>query len=137
MVHIKSLSFITFMTIVLYSGPIFAEEGGGNGSGSSYFSLTPALVVNVNDEGQVRHLQVNIQFRLKDAADAKYLDEHKAPVQYALILLLGGQKVSDIRTVKGKNQLRKQALTVIQNVMTKNVGHPIIEAVYFTGFIIQ
>lgn len=120
-----------------FQSTVFASAGGSSAKASKYFSLSPAMVVNVNDKGRVRHLQINIQLRLKDPLDTNAVQEHKPAIQHALVMLLSGREASDIRSTQGKEMLRKEATDVLKKVLTKNLGKPTISAVYFTAFVIQ
>jgi len=116
--------------------PVFAA-GGGSSSVSKYFSLHPPMVVNVSDKGKVRHLQIGIQLRLDDPNDTDSVQEHKPAIQHELVMLLSGHEAKDVRSNTGKEKLRKDATTVIQKLLTENIGKPTINAVYFTTFVIQ
>ena len=54
-----------------------------------------------------------------------------------MVMLMSNQEFSEIRTVKGKENLRKQTLSAIKNVLKENTGDEGITELYFTGFIIQ
>lgn len=136
----KTISLHVLITIILLfslQSSVFASAGGGSAKASQYFSLSPPMVVNINDKGRVRHLQVDIQLRLKNPADTNAVQEHKPAIQHALVMLLSGREASEIRSTQGKEKLRKEAVDVLKKVLTKNMGKPTISAVYFTAFVIQ
>lgn len=112
-------------------------SGGGGGGSSPYLELKPAFVVNVRDGEEVHHLQASIQFKLEDPASAPLLEEHSPAIRHALVMLLSGQDMNQIRTVQGKEKLREAALAEVQKVLEETTGKPQVAALYFTGFIIQ
>jgi len=114
-----------------------ASGGGGGTAASKYYQLSPALVVNVSDKGKVRHLQIDIQLRLKNPADNSIVNDHKPAIQHELVMLLSGREAKDVRTTQGKEALRSQATKMLKKVIKKNTGRPIITDVYFTSFVIQ
>ncbi len=131
----KFLSLILFFVV---SNATLASGGGGGGGGSSPFiALNPPIIVNIMDGNKIRHMQVIIEIKLTDPAKAAKVDLHKGPIRHELILLLSSQDAATISSAKGKEQLRKDALQAIQKVLQKLEDDPIVEALYFTNFIIQ
>ena len=129
----KFLSFVFFLVI---STTAFASGGGGGGS-SPFIPLSPPIIVNIMDGQQVRHMQVIIEIKLVDPANSGKIDLHKGPIRHELILLLSSQAASTISSAIGKEQLRKDSLEAVQKVLQELEGDPIVEALYFTNFIIQ
>lgn len=130
----KLLSLIAFL---LLSNTSFASGGGGGGGSSPFIPLNPPIIVNIRDGKHIRHMQVIIEIKLADPSKSTKIDLHKGPIRHELILLLSSQEASDISSAKGKEQLRKNALAAVQKVLEELEGEPIIEALYFTNFIIQ
>ena len=122
--------------LVLSPLALAAASGGGGGS-SPYVEFNPPFVVNVNDGEEVHHMQVDIQVKLASPEAGALIEEHQPAIRHALVLLLSGQNVKEVRTVQGKEKLRQEALEAVQKVLEENAGTPGIEALYFTGLIIQ
>ena len=114
-----------------------ASAGGGGGGTSLYVSLEPSFVVNVSDGLHIRHMQIKLQLKLKQADFAGYIEEHNPAIRHAMVLLLSGQETTLLKTVAGKQQLMNEALVAIQHVLEDNIGNAGIDAVYFTDLIIQ
>ena len=114
-----------------------ASGGGGSTTASKYFKLSPQIVVNVNDKGKPKHLQIAIQLRLDDPADGVLVNEHKPAIQHTLTMLLSGREAKDVRSTQGKEALRVEATEEIKKLLEETTGKPIINAVYFTAFVIQ
>lgn len=129
----KYLSLILFFAIANTS---FASSGGGGGS-SPFIPLNPPIIVNIQDGQYIRHMQVNIEIKLIDQTNADKINLHLGPIRHELILLLSSQDAASISRPRGKEDLRKVALKAVQDVMQKLENDPIIEALYFTNFIIQ
>ncbi|VAX08825.1 hypothetical protein MNBD_GAMMA25-690 [hydrothermal vent metagenome] len=113
-----------------------ASAGGGGGT-SLYVSLDPAFVVNVNDGTRVRHMQISLQVKLKQADFAAYIAEHDPAIRHAMVMLFSGQETSRLKTAAGKQELMNEALLAIQQVLEENIGNTAIDAVYFTDLIVQ
>jgi len=129
------MKFLSLIVLLVISSATFASGGGGGSS--PFIPLHPPIIVNITDGTRIRHMQVIIEIKLTDPAKSAELDLHKGPIRHELILLLSSQDSATISTAKGKEQLRKDALAAVQKVMQELEGEPIIEALYFTNFIIQ
>jgi len=128
----KYLSIILFFAI---ANTAFAAGGGG--ASSPFIPLNPPIIVNIQDGQYIRHMQVNIEIKLLDQTNTDKINLHLGPIRHELILLLSSQDASSISRPNGKEKLRKVALKAIQDVMQELENDPIIEALYFTNFIIQ
>ena len=103
------------------------------------------------DGNRIRHMQVIIEIKVSKPDNAAIVEMHKGPIRHELILLLSSQDSATISSAQGKEQLRKEALEAVQKVLNKLQGDtdkdnkgegeekadPIVDALYFTNFIIQ
>lgn len=124
------------VVLCLYSITSYASEGGGK-TNPLYFAMSKPFVVNLTSKSGLSYLQVNVQFKLKKADMREKFKDQLPAVENAMVMLLSSQTVDSIRSVKGKQTLRKSALQSVQQVCEKLIGSPVIDDVYFTGFIIQ
>lgn len=129
------MKFLSLILLLVTSTATFASGGGGGSS--PFISLNPPIIVNIMDGQHIRHMQVIIDIKLTDQSNSDKIDLHRGPLRHELILMLSSQNAGTISTGQGKEQLRKDALAAVQKVMQDLEGDPIIEALYFTNFIIQ
>lgn len=130
------MKFLFLIAFFVMSSASFAA-GGGGGASSPFIPLNPPIIVNIRDGIHIRHMQVIIEIKLTDQSKAAKVDLHKGPIRHELILMLSSQEAGVISKAKGKEKLRKDALAAVQKVLQDLEGEPIIEALYFTNFIIQ
>lgn len=130
------MKFFTIIILLVISNITFAAGGGGGGS-SLFIPLNPPIIINIMDGEHIRHMMVIIEIKLTDPSKSNKIDLHKGPIRHELILLLSSQDAATIASAKGKEQLRKDALAAVQKVLKDLEGEKIIEALYFTNFIIQ
>ena len=122
------------LSSVTFTPAAFAAGGSG---GTPYFEIATPFVVNITNEGGAAFLQVNEQFKVKNEELKQHLRSHLPAIQHTVMLVLSEQTASGIRSVKGKQKLREVTLKEIQEFLTAQIGDPIVEEIYFTGFIIQ
>lgn len=102
-----------------------------------YLALDPAFVVNLEDPVAPRYLQAEVQIMARDALAMDAAKAHLPRIRNALLMLLGQQKPADLSTREGKEKLQLAALAEIQKVLKAETGKPVVEAVYFTSFVMQ
>ena len=103
-----------------------------------YLALDPPFVVNFQADQLVRFLQVSIQVMSRDPKALDLLKANDPVVRNDLLILLANQKYAAISTPAGKEQLRVDALAAIRKDLVQAGGDPkLVEAVYFTSFVMQ
>jgi flagellar FliL protein len=103
-----------------------------------YVALDPPFVVNFEAEQLVRFLQITVQVMSRDAQVVDLIKANDPVIRNDLLLLFGNQTYAVIATREGKEQLRKQALNAVRNVIKSAGGKAeLVEAVYFTSFVMQ
>lgn len=102
-----------------------------------YQNIEPPFVVNFEDQGVLRYMQIGLatQTRYQLVADAITLNMPQ--IRNSLIMLFTEQKLDRLATSEGKENLRTQSLAKVQEVMQKEIGFPGVDAVYFTVFVLQ
>ncbi len=123
------------------------KEEGGHGSkegesaeGSStpeFYQVRPSIVITLPASGRTRYVSLDIDLMTHTKTSVKTLEAYGPLIKSSLIDLLSKQTFDEIITEEGKKNVRKQALTVLQALMTEQAGDPIIEQVLFTSFIVQ
>ncbi|MDC8012869.1 flagellar basal body-associated FliL family protein [Tahibacter soli] len=120
--------------------PAHEEEGHDapkRAKGSAeYVSLEPAFVVNLADGDAERYLQTDIQLLLRGgSADA--VKQHAPQIRNNLLLLFAQQTSAGLRERGGREKLQADALAEVRKVLETETGKPMVEALYFTSFVMQ
>jgi flagellar FliL protein len=103
-----------------------------------YYKFDPAFVVNFGGEGAARYLQVTVEAMSRDPAAMESLKATEPAVRNDLVMLFSGQDNATLMSADGKEKLRAATLTTIRKVLDSEGGNGrLIEAVYFTSFVIQ
>ncbi len=102
-----------------------------------YMSLDPPFVVNFEDQGMLRYLQISVSVMGRDEAVMDMVLSHSPQIRNDLILLFGNQDYALLNSAEGKEKLRERALEKVQEILRREIGQPGIEAVYFTNFVMQ
>jgi flagellar FliL protein len=103
-----------------------------------YSKFDPPFVVNFQNKGMMRFLQVSIEVMTRDPATAELIKEHDPKLRNDLLMLLGGQTFETLSSREGKEQLRTQALKAVADVIAAEGGKAEkVEQLYFTSFVMQ
>jgi len=79
-------------------------------------------------------LQNKSQLKLHNTDSAPILEQHMALVRHTLLMLSSEQNENTIRTLQGKEALREEFLTAIQEVVEEETGNSLVDHIYFTDF---
>lgn len=119
-------------------GDAAVEDAAPSEGPALYTSLHPPLVVNFKDSvGESHFMQITMEVMAREQGIINAVREHTPVIRNALILLYSGAIYEEITTRKGKEKMLAEGLAEIQKVMTKEIGEPGVEAVYFTALVIQ
>ena len=102
-----------------------------------YLALDPAFVVNFEDQGVVRFLQITAEVGTHDPLVLDAVKLHMPIIRNNLVMLFSNLNLSNITTREGKEKLRADALVEVQKVLREQTGEPGIENIYFTSFVMQ
>jgi len=115
------------------------EEGGDSTADmpAVYIPIDPAFVVNFASQGRARFLQITVEVMTRDPKVPEHIEQHLPVIRNNLMLLFSSQTYDSVSTLEGKEVLREEALSVIQEILEEETGDPGVEAVYFTSFVMQ
>jgi len=118
-------------------------EGGKAAAEAPKAKKTPAyipfdpLVVNLRDDGSEKMMQVSFSFEAADSKAGDAVKAHTPAIRNRLILLLTSKTSQDIAGREGKEKLAAEILEEARQAMGATKEAPIVEAVHFSGLIVQ
>ena len=88
-----------------------------------YLPLQPALVANFEDPNAgAAYLQIEMQLMARDQHPLDIAKEHMPLIRNNLLLIMSSQKVAELKTRAGKEQLQKAMLDAIRKVVAEGTG---------------
>lgn len=103
-----------------------------------YSKFDPPFVVNFQNKGAMRFLQISIEVMTRDPATAELIKQHDPKLRNDLLMLLGGQTFETLNSREGKEQLRTESLQAVAAVIAAEGGKAeSVEQLYFTSFVMQ
>ncbi|MEM7503087.1 MAG: flagellar basal body-associated FliL family protein [Pseudomonadota bacterium] len=103
-----------------------------------YQSLHPPLIVNFKDQfGDAHFMQMTLELMSRDQDVINAVRDHAPVIRNDLILLYASSMYEEVVTREGKEKMLAEGLAEVQRIMTESIGEPGVEALYFTGLVIQ
>jgi len=106
-----------------------------------YFSMDPKFVVSFSNQKYARFMQFSLEIMSRDPEIIKKVEEHNPVIRSSLLMLFGSQGYDEMVTREGKEKLLKDTAADINATLQKVTGSAdmagVIEAAYFTSFVIQ
>lgn len=103
-----------------------------------YQSLHPPLIINCDDSlGDSHFLQLTLEVMARDQGVINAVREHAPAIRNALILHYTNLAYEEVVTRDGKQKMLDEGLAQVQAVMEERTGEAGVEALYFTGLVIQ
>lgn len=103
-----------------------------------YIPLLPPFVVNYGGAGRLKYLKAEMTVRVHSIEGAQRVRHHMPAIRDKLVSLLSAQEELVIDTQEGKEQLRKDALTEIQQVIESEEGAESgVVDVFFDNLVVQ
>jgi flagellar FliL protein len=102
-----------------------------------FYTIKPVFVVNINS-ARVKFLQINVDVMVRSLEVVNKLTNNLPLIKNELLILFSNKNYDEVKTLEGREALRREALKVVRNVIEKETGSNAgIEDVLFTGFVVQ
>lgn len=104
---------------------------------SQYVYLNPPFTVNFGSIGKLKYLRTEIALKVDTEEAAEKIRAHMPYLRNDLILLFSAQEPEIINTPQGRESLRQVALDNLRSRMLELEDELLIEALYFSNFVVQ
>ncbi|MBR9789933.1 MAG: flagellar basal body-associated protein FliL [Vibrionaceae bacterium] len=126
-----------FALTMLISTPTWAETE-QTGPQLAYFTLEPDLTTNFYTNGKkLGYVQVRIDIMVMSQRDLAIVEHHQPLIRDAIIELLGKQTEDTIKSLSGREGLRKTLVTRLNETLLPETGKTIIADLLFTKYLYQ
>ncbi len=133
------LTFITLLLSVIFSPVTPAKEERQNTTPTfAYYTLDPILTTNIFTKGAtLKYLQVQIDFMVADSRYIAELEAHKPLIRSTIVEHIGLKTEQQLNTLTGKEELRKQLIEILNNLLIAETGKALITDILFTKYLCQ
>ena len=102
-----------------------------------YTPLEPPFVVNFEDDGTIRFLQISVEVSSRDPKVAEAIKLHMPAIRDQLIMLFSDVDYATLSSREGKDALRAKALDTVKDILKAQGSSSRIQGLYFTNFVMQ
>ncbi|MGC9421282.1 MULTISPECIES: flagellar basal body-associated protein FliL [Vibrio] len=104
----------------------------------AYFTLEPDLTTNFYTKGkQLGYIQVRIDIMVANNADLPLIELHQPLIRDAVVEMLGKQTEEAIKSLAGRENLRKTLVEQLNDILLPETGRMLIADLLFTKYIYQ
>ena len=118
------------------NGKMHLFSGGNQLGPPIYLDITPAFVVNATDSAQERFMQVAVTVMARNQAAIHAVNANIFAVKNDVREVISGQTYAEMIRSVGIERLRGDAEAAVKKCITER-HLPVIDALYFTSFVIQ
>ena len=125
----------SFLTILNYQSLVYAQEAAIKNY--AYFSLEPDIVTNYlgSSARKLGFVRVTIELMLEDADFLEAAEHHSPLMRAATIEVFGSQKVEKIKSLTGREGIRRECLEKLRKLMLRETGSEMVKDVIFTKYL--
>lgn len=130
---------IIFALTSTFSVTAYADEEEQNsGPTFAYYTLAPDLTTNVYTKGKkLAYLQVRVDLMVADSSYVVELERHEPLIRDTIVAYIGEQTEAQVKTLAGREELRKQLKENLNNLLVAETGKTLITDLLFTKFLFQ
>ncbi len=115
---------------------VHAQEGGAAPK-VTYVTLFPSLVGNYGAGTKLQYYKADVALRVANEEAAKRVEHHAPLIRNQLVMLFAQQTDETLASLEGKERLRLEALTQIQQVLAQEEGSALVDDLLFTNLVVQ
>lgn len=134
--HKRYVAQIFLAITLLFSASSFAEEE--SAPKLAYFTLEPDLTTNFYTKGKkLGYIQVRLDIMVANSKDLATIEHHQPLIRDAVIELLGKQNEETIKSLSGREDLRKSLVEHLNKILLPETGKTLIADLLFTKYLYQ
>ena len=125
----------SFLTILNYQSLVYAQDAAIKNY--AYFSLEPDIVTNYlgSSARKLGFVRVTIELMLEDADFLEAAEHHSPLMRAATIEVFGSQKAEKIKSLTGREGIRRDCLEKLRKLMLRETGSEMVKDVIFTKYL--
>ena len=114
------------------------KAGAKPGAPAVYYTFDPPIVVNFQQDGAVRFLQVTVDIMARDPAAITAVQQNGPLIRNNLTMMMSDLDNEQVMTREGRESLRKLAFEEVRAILDRETGgKAVIEDLLFTSFVVQ
>lgn len=131
----RYITLVFFISSMITAFPNYAENG-KEVPQLAYFTLEPDLTTNYFTKGKkLGYIQLRIEIMVANSADLPIVEKHQPLIRDTIVELLGKQTEDTIKSLSGREDLRKILVKKLNDLLLAETGRALIADLLFTKYI--
>ena len=102
----------------------------------AYFGFEPQIVTNyVATKKKMGYVRITVELMITDGDNLGVVERHAPLLRDAIIGILGKQPEAKVKSIKGRNEIRKLCEEKVRRLLKKETGHTLIKKLLFTQWL--
>ena len=132
----KLLWLLCMITASLSSTAVSASDN--NKPVYIYFGLEPDIITNyISETNKLGFISVSIELMLADNKSLAVIEKHEPLIRDRIISLLGQQSPQHLRSLTGREEVRKEIQNEVNSLLKQETGAAVIENLLFTKYLLM
>ncbi|MGB0893106.1 MAG: flagellar basal body-associated protein FliL [Parashewanella sp.] len=102
----------------------------------TYFGFDPEIVTNyVSSRKKLGYVRVSVELMVRTSSDMEIIEHHEPLLRSAIVEILGNQTEAQIKSLSGRDTIRKHCLDTVNQLLKQEVGKDVAVNLLFTKFL--
>jgi flagellar FliL protein len=118
---------------------VSAQNNAANGPSYVYIAIDPEIVTNYagDNSKKLGYLLLSIEIMLDSPTFIENIEHHMPLLRATAIEVVGGQSDQQVRSLTGREEMRREILKRFRDTLTKETGNEVIKDIIFTKYLRQ
>lgn len=105
----------------------------------AYIALDPDIVTNYAGDNakKLGYLRLTIEIMLDNPDNIAHIEHHMPLLRAAAIEVVGGKNEQQVRSLTGREELRREILNRFRDSLIKETGNEVVKDIIFTKYLRQ
>ncbi len=102
----------------------------------AYFGFEPQIVTNyVATKKKLGFVRLSVELMVADGENLEVVEHHAPLLRDAIIDIIGKQPEAKIKSIKGRNEIRKLCEDKVKSLLKQETGQELIKKLLFTQWL--
>ncbi|TVP10402.1 flagellar basal body-associated protein FliL [Shewanella sp. KCT] len=102
----------------------------------AYYGFEPDIVTNyISNRKKLGFVKISVELMVKVPEDLIVLEHHDPLLRAALIEILGAQTEDKVKSLTGKEEIRRECYDTLNRLLEQEIGKPLIVNLLFTKYL--
>lgn len=102
----------------------------------AYYGFEPEIVTNyISNRKKLGFVKISVELMVKSPDDLVIVERHDPLLRAAIIEVLGNQAEEKVKSLTGREEIRRECFDMVNNLLTKEAGKPLVVNLLFTSYL--